>query len=219
MNIKILWPIHVWHAFTPPWCCLVMSMLLITYYLCKMSMLLKTIIYISFISFQVFEVCKNFFITQNCFSITSKCKEARSPTLAFVVATSIYTNSLFKHITKIYHIEWRNGSSFQNTAFHNLFGVGHVLIVLNLNSSKALKMLPIDTMDLLYVIESAFQTRKTIGHVQVLYLLSMLHRDGISIHQTVQSLAMVSFSAMDGSKELVIFRASSNDPKSQSCSV
>jgi hypothetical protein len=112
--------------------------------------------------------------------------------LAFVVATSIYTNSLFEHITKIYHIEWRNGSSFQNTAFHNLFGIDHVLTVLNLNSSKALKMLPIGTMDLLY---------------------------GISIHQTVQSLAMVSFSAMDGSKELVIFRASSNDPKSQSCSV
>jgi hypothetical protein len=138
--------------------------------------------------------------------------------LAFVVATSIYTNSLFEHITKIYHIEWRNGSSFQNTAFHNLFGINHVLIVLNRNSSKALKMLPIGTMDLLYVIESAFQRRKTIGHVQVLYLLSMLHKDGISIHQTVQSLAMVSFSTMD-SKELVIFRASSNDPKSQSCSV
>ncbi len=74
MNIKILWPIHVWHAFIPPWCCSVMSMLLIIYYLCKMSMLLKTIIYISFISFQVLEVCKNFFITQNCFSITTKCK-------------------------------------------------------------------------------------------------------------------------------------------------
>lgn len=126
---------------------------------------------------------------------------------------------LFEHITEIYQIEWRNGSSFQNTAFHNLFGIDHVLIVLNLNSSKALKMLPIGTTDLLYVIESAFQTRKTIGHVQVLYLLSMLHKDGISIHQTVQSLAMVSFSALDGSKELVIFRASSNDPKSQSCSV
>jgi hypothetical protein len=81
--------------------------------------------------------------------------------LAFLVATSIYTNSLFEHITKIYHIEWRNGSSFQNTAFYNLFGIDHVLIVLNLNSSKALKMLPIGTMDLLYVIESASQTRKT----------------------------------------------------------
>jgi len=46
----------------------------------------------------------------------------------------------------------------------NLFGIDHVLIVLNLNSSKALKMLPIGTMDLLYVIESASQTRKTIGH-------------------------------------------------------
>jgi len=171
------------------------------------------------ISFQVLDVCKNFFITKNCFGITTKCKMARSPMLAFVVATSIYTNSLFEHITKIYHIEWRNGSSFQNTAFHNLLGIDHVLTVLNLNSSKALKMLPIGTMDLLYVIESAFQTRKTIGHVQVLYLLSMLHKDGISIHQTVQSVAMVSFSAMDGSKELVIFRASSDDPKSQSCSV
>jgi hypothetical protein len=52
-----------------------------------------------------------------------------------------------------------------------------------------------------------------------LYLLSMLHKDGISIHQTVQSLAMVSFSTMDCSKELVIFTASSNDPKSQSYSV
>jgi hypothetical protein len=88
--------------------------------------------------------------------------------LAFVVATSIYTNSLFEHITKIYHIERRSGSSFQNTAFHNLFGIDHVLIVLNLNSSKALKMLPIGTMDLLYVIESASQTRKTIGHAILL---------------------------------------------------
>jgi len=88
--------------------------------------------------------------------------------LAFVVATSIYTNNLFKHIAKIYHSEWRNGSSFQNTAFHNLFGIDHVLIVLNLNSSKALKMLPIGTMDLLYVIESASQRRKTIGHAILL---------------------------------------------------
>jgi hypothetical protein len=84
--------------------------------------------------------------------------------LAFVVATSIHTNSLFEHITKIYHIEWRNGSSFQNTAIHNLFGMDHVLFVLSLNSSKALKMLPIGTTNLLYVIEPASQTRKTIGH-------------------------------------------------------
>jgi hypothetical protein len=173
------------------------------------------------ISFQVLEVCKNFFITQNCFSITTKCKKARSPMLAFVVATSIYTNTLPKFTTLNGEMEvpfktqhsttvWNRScpdcsksqfiQSFENAA-HRYYGfiIRDRICIPNKENHWTC---------------NTFKSGLDCGHVQVLYLLSMLHKDGISIHQTVQSLAMVSFSAMDGSKELVIFRASSNDPKS-----